>query len=92
MNLVMQAMGVLSMIVIGGMSSDMVWTEISLTIGRGDEAQTVQELLNSIMPGLIPLTVTWLYYWLLDKKNVKPTTIIIFTMLIGVIGAYFGIF
>ena len=92
MNLVMQAMGVLSMIVIGGMSSDMVWTEIALTIGRGDEAQTVQELLNSIMPALIPLAVTWLYYWLLDRKNVKPTTIIIFTMLIGVIGAYFGIF
>ena len=92
MDIVMQAMGVLSMIVIGGMSSGMVWTEISLLIGSGEEAQTVQELLNSIMPGIIPLAVTWLYYWLLDRKKVKPTTIIIVTMLVGIVGAYFGVF
>lgn len=92
MDLLIQAMGVLSMIVIGGMSSGMVWTEISLLIGSGEEAQTVQELLNSIMPGLIPLSVTWLYYWLLDRKKVKPTTIIIGTMLIGIVGSYLGVF
>ncbi|MDO4605166.1 MAG: PTS system mannose/fructose/sorbose family transporter subunit IID [Helcococcus sp.] len=91
MNKVMLGAGVLAMMLIGGMASDMVYTEFATVIGEGDAAQSIQEILNSIMPGLVGLSVTWIYYWLL-KKKVNNMVIIIATILIGIIGAYFGVF
>lgn len=91
MDKVMMGAGVLAMMLIGSMSSGMVYTEFATVIGEGDTAQSIQEILNSIMPGLVGLSVTWLYYWLL-KKKVNNMIIIIATVIIGIIGAYFGIF
>ena len=56
----------------------------------GDEVTTLQSILDGIMPGLIGLGGTWLYYFLL-KKKVNPVILIFGTMIIGVIGAYFGV-
>ncbi|WP_243661790.1 PTS system mannose/fructose/sorbose family transporter subunit IID [Miniphocaeibacter halophilus] len=91
MNKLMEAAGVLSMIVIGAMSSGMVYTTLGLEIGSGESVQTLQELLDGIMPGIVALGVTWLYYWLL-KKRVSPMVLIVCTVIIGIVGAYFGIF
>ena len=91
MNKLMEAAGVLSMIVIGAMSSGMVYTTLGLEIGSGESVQTLQELLDGIMPGIVALGVTWLYYWLL-KKRISPMILIVCTVLVGIVGAYFGIF
>ena len=32
----------------------------------------------------------WLYYWLLSKK-INPMVLILCTMVVGIIGAYFGV-
>ena len=91
MNKLMMGAGVLAMMLIGGMASGMVYTEFATVIGEGENAQTIQEVLNSIMPGIVGLSVTWLYYWLL-KKKVNVIAIIMVTILVGIIGAYFGVF
>ncbi len=87
---VMHAASIVGIMVVGCMSMDMVYVGMTLQIGMGEGVVVVQELLDSIAPGLLPLGVTWLYYWLL-KKKVQPLTLLVCTMIFGVICAYFGI-
>lgn len=91
MDKVLAAAGILGIMVIGAMSMEMVYTEVSLMIGSGETAVPLQEILNGILPGIIGLSVTWFYYWLLSKK-VNPLLIIVGTMIVGIAGVYLGIF
>lgn len=85
----MQAIGIIGAMVIGSMTVSMFWATMPILIGGGEGAATLQSILDSIMPGLLGLGAFGLYYWLLSKK-VNPSILIIATMVIGVIGAYFG--
>ena len=91
MDKLLSAASILGVMVVGCMSKDMVWTTLNVELSRiGDEVTTLQSILDGIMPGLIGLGGTWLYYFLL-KKKVNPVILIFGTMIIGVIGAYFGV-
>ncbi len=91
MDKVLLASSILGIIVIGAMSKDMVYTEIAMTIGSGETAKPLQEILNEIMPGIVGLSVTWIYYYFL-KKKVSPMILIIGTIVLCVIGKYVGLF
>ena len=91
MDKLLAAAGILGIMVIGAMSKEMVYTGLALEIGSGETVQSFQEILDGIMPGLIGLSVTWLYYWLLQKK-VNPLILIVGTMIAGIAGVYLGIF
>ena len=91
MDKLMYAAGILGIMVIGCMSKDMVWTGIAFNIGSGDTATSFQSVLDSILPGMVGLGVTWLYYWLLNKK-MNPIVIILGTIVIGIAGVYAGFF
>ena len=91
MDKLLSAASILGVMVVGCMSKDMVWTTLNVELSRiGDDVTTLQSILDGIMPGLIGLGGTWLYYFLL-KKKVNPVILIFGTMIIGVIGAYFGV-
>ena len=62
-----------------------------LAFGSGDEATTLNDVFNNIMPGLMPLLITLLVYYLLKKKNIKTTTLLLLCVAIGLIGSFFGI-
>ena len=47
-------------------------------------------ILDGIMPGMLGMAAFWLYYWLLSKK-INPMVLILCTMVVGIIGAYFGV-
>ncbi len=91
MSKVMFAAGILGIMVIGCMSKDMVYTSLALEFGAKDATTTLQEVLDSIMPGMLGLAVTWLYYWLLGKE-VNTIVLILGTIVIGIIGVALGIF
>jgi len=90
MEKLMHALNIIGIMVIGCMSTSMVWTGIIMQIGSGDTATTLQSVLDSIMPGTVGLGVTWLYYWLLSKK-VSPMLLILGTIVVGIVGAFLGI-
>ncbi|MDD7306244.1 MAG: PTS system mannose/fructose/sorbose family transporter subunit IID [Peptoniphilaceae bacterium] len=52
----------------------------------------MQEVLDGIIPKLIPLAITLLLYFLMIKKNWKPITCIGFLLILGVVGTYIGFF
>ena len=54
------------------------------------QAQTLQGQLNSLIPGLMGLLLTFLCMWLL-KKKVSPITIIIGLFALGIVARLLGI-
>lgn len=68
------------------------WTTIDIPIVvtkiKG-KTTTVQNILDSVMPGLLALILTLLVLWLL-KKGVNPLLIIVVIFIIGILGKYLG--
>ncbi|AKO95139.1 PTS mannose transporter subunit IID [Priestia filamentosa] len=82
---------ILGLMVIGGMSASMITLEVPLKIGSGENATKVQDILNNIMPGLLPLGAFGIMYWLLGK-GVKATSILLGIALVGICGVWIGVF
>ena len=87
---IMTCVGIVGVMVVGAMCKDMFWASIPVAIGSGDDAQTLQDILDGIMPGMLGMIAFWLYYWLLSKK-INPMVLIVATMVVGIIGAFFGV-
>lgn len=51
---------------------------------------TLQDNLNTLLPGIAPLLLTFLCMWLL-KKNISPIVIIIALFLAGILGHVAGL-
>ena len=90
MQKVMTCVGIVGVMVVGAMCKDMFWASIPVAIGSGDDASTIQDILDGIMPGMLGMCAFWIYYWLLSKK-INPMVLILVTMVIGIIGAFFGV-
>ena len=81
---------ILGLMVIGGMTAEMVAVNIPIMIGEGETAISISEILNGIVPGIMSLGFTGFIYVLLSK-NFKTTTVLIIIAAIGILGAFFGI-
>ena len=89
MDKIVYAAGIVGTMVIGAMSSNMFWATLPTKIGSGDSATTLQKILDGIMPGMLGIAALGIYYWLL-KKKVNPMILIVGTMILGIVGAFFG--
>lgn len=74
---------ILGLMVIGGMTASMVSFTLPFTVGSGDTAVALQEILDGIMPALLPLGLTGLIYYLLGK-GAKATHIILGLIVVGI--------
>lgn len=90
MELFMLGAGILGIMVIGGMINNLVVATTTLKVGTGDGATKIQDVLDGILPGMLPLLATGVYYYLL-KKKINVIWIIIGTAIFGIICAQFGI-
>ncbi|PHM72955.1 PTS mannose transporter subunit IID [Xenorhabdus sp. KJ12.1] len=88
---------ILGLFVMGALVNS--WTKIDITLvvskvpdpTTGEiKINTVQTILDQLLPGLAPLLLTFGCMWLLRKK-VNPLWIIIGFFVIGIIGYYFGL-
>lgn len=91
MDILTYGASVLGLMVIGGMTAENVAITVPLVIGSGETATTLGDICNTIMPGLLPLAFTLLMHWLVSKKNVKTTTLLVALVVIGLVGSFFGI-
>lgn len=81
---------ILGLMTIGSMIATMVIMEVPLQFGSGEATTKVQDILDGIMPGLLPIGVTFLIYWLLGKK-IKTTWLLIGIIVLSIVAAAFGI-
>lgn len=83
----------LGILVVGGMIPSVVQATIAYTYQSGDVEMIIQDKLDLIMPGLIPLLLVAAVYWMLGQKHLNSTRIIfvllfggVFLSVIGVLG------
>lgn len=84
MGKVIQGAAILGLMVIGAMTATMVTFTLPFTVGSGETAVPLQEILDGIMPALLPLGLTVVVYYLLGK-GVKANYIIIGLILVGLL-------
>lgn len=78
---------ILGLMVIGGMTSSMVTLHVGGAIGKGDDAQKIQNIIDGVVPNILSLLAVFLVYWLL-KKDVNINYILVGIFILGIIGAW----
>lgn len=91
-NKVITGAGILGNAVIGGLVANYVSlsTAIQIKQAEGQVFVLQTELFDKIMPGVLPLALTLLCYWLL-KKGVSSLKVILVIVAVGIIGGLTGI-
>lgn len=87
MDQVFYVTSIMGLIVVGGMISNLINITTPVTFGEGF---VLQETLDSIMPGILPLALTMLMYWL-NKKKVSTGAILALIIVGGIVLSYLGI-
>ena len=86
------AASVLGVFVIGALISNMgAGAKLGVSIPNGENPIVVQDYLNKVLPCLIPLLFTLMCYFLIKKKGFTPVKLIGLFLVIGIVGAIFGI-
>ncbi|MFD1449036.1 PTS system mannose/fructose/sorbose family transporter subunit IID [Oceanobacillus profundus] len=89
--LISRAASIVGLTVVGGLIATYVAFNISYVWHSGDAELAIQsDVLDQIMPGLLPLSYTLLIYWML-KKGRSPITMIVITVIVGLVGSFFNI-
>lgn len=83
---------VAALVVIGGFIPAVVSLSTPISFTAGDSNLVLQEQLDGLMPGILPLGITLLVYFIVKKTNMSAVSLIIIIMVIGVVGHYIGIF
>ncbi len=89
MQLLTYGASIIGLMVAGSMTAEMVYMTLNIPVGIGETATDLQTILDGILPGIMPLALFGLVYWLL-KKGVKPLPLTFILMGVGILGAAFG--
>lgn len=90
---VMQIAQIMGGIVIGALTVNYVTLSTPLKIALKKSVLKVQTgILDKLFLGLLPVAITLFTYYLINKKNMKSTTVLLILILISAIGAGFYIF
>lgn len=89
---IVTALNIIGLIVIGGVASTTVAAPIKLAFVAGEMNVEIQaSILDKILPGLVPLLLTLLCYWLIDKKGWSANKIILLILAIAAVCVPLGI-
>ena len=90
MDKVTEYASIVGMMVVGAMTMGMVKVNFVTKIGIGKSSQSVQSLIDGVIPGLITLGLFGLMWYLLKKKW-NPMLIMLLILFVSIGAAYFGI-
>lgn len=86
------AFNVLGVMVVGGLAASNIFLTTSLEIPMGEEIQLLQSVIDGIFPQLLPLIMVLLSWWLIAKKRMTATKVILILTAIVTAGSLVGIF
>ena len=85
-----ESTSILGLLVVGALIPSVVKANVALNFQQGDFTMKGQEILDQIMPGLVPAILVVIVYWAL-KKNIKPIYLILGVMGVSIILYALGI-
>lgn len=89
---VIEGANVLGMAMMGALTASMVNLSVAITANFNEATLSVQDKIDAIMPGLLPLGALFIYYWLINKKHVSVAKIVLATIVLGLVTALIGLF
>lgn len=89
---VIEGANILGMTMMGAMAAAMVNLTCAIKASFGEGTLVVQDKLDAILPGLLPLCALFIYYYLISKKGVSVIKLVIGTIIIAAISAMIGLF
>ncbi len=83
----------LGLFMMGALSSTYVKlsTPVVINFGKGNEPFILQNVIDGIVPGLLPLAAVLGIYWWLNNKNQKMIMIMLIILAVSLIGAITGL-
>ncbi len=79
-----KAANALGILVVGGLIPSVVNATVAYTYQNGEVSVPLQESLDKIMPGLVPLIVVALTYWMLGREKLNSTRVIFILLIAGI--------
>jgi len=80
-----EAASIIGLVVIGGLAPSVISVKVPYVFTNGGVKLVAQDMLDKIMPGMIPLAIVLLSYWLLGKKKMTSTKLIFVLIILGVV-------
>lgn len=87
---VTNAFSIVGLMVVGNMAATRITVNTPFKVTMGSGVIKFQEILNSLLPGLIPLVIT-LIVWKLVAKKINVTWIVVGIFIVGIAASYLGI-
>jgi fructoselysine and glucoselysine-specific PTS system IID component len=82
---------ILGLMVVGAMPATLMSLRTPLAFGGGDAGSGLQGILDSIVPAILPLGLTFLVYYFI-KKGVKTTYLLLGLVVLGFVGSVLHLF
>lgn len=76
---------ILGLVVIGGLAPSVINVKVPYVFQSGSVKLVLQDMLDKIMPAMVPMAIVFLSYWLLGKKKITSTKLIIILLILGVV-------
>jgi PTS system mannose-specific IID component len=80
--------GALGNLVLGALAFQFIHVYLTLTIPAGDEKYEIIEILNQVMPNLLPLLFVLLTWWLIARRHVSPILLLAVYFVVAMVGAF----
>lgn len=90
-NIITRGANIVGLVVVGAISAQYVVAKSGWQYVSGDMTLTLQSILDSIFPSFLPLALTLLAWYLLDKKNMKIGWVFLIFAGIATIGGLTGL-
>lgn len=85
LNALTDAAILLGVTVVGALIPTVITANVSFVYKSGEVTMKLQEILDQIMPALIPACLVALVYWLLGKKGMTSTKAILLVMVLSIV-------
>ena len=87
LNKLITGASVLGNFIMGALAVSFISLSTPIVFAIGGNNFNIQQVLNQIMPNLLELALVLVIWWLLKKKNVSPTVIMVVLIVVGILGA-----
>lgn len=84
------AFAIMGLMVVGGMAAERIPLTIPLQFAMGEQTLVVQEILDGLLPGLLPLAVVLATYQLV-RRRIPMTWIVVSMFVVGIVLSLLGI-
>lgn len=91
LNAVTDSAILLGVTVVGALIPTVIKANVPFVFSAGKVTLKLQTVLNQIMPSLIPVLLVAFVYWLLGRKKMTSTKVILFVLFLGIALSYFHI-